>query len=182
MLRRVKLRLSLAFILLLCASCDWQKFVESFAPKRDLELSRHCFALLQSRDFAALEAAFDPVQRGPALRAKLEAAAARIPADAPITREIVSVNTSITNGYATVFITFRYQYPEGWREYGYNAAGQGDARTVQWLNIEIIPPPEPWMTMLLEPVTLIGLAIWVAAMIIALVVIYRLFIRKRLGR
>ena len=125
MLRRILL---LVAVLLLAASCDMQKMMEAMTPEKDLALARHCFSLLQSRDFTALEAEFNPALRGTGMRTRLEQAAEEIPASAPLKSEIVSVNTSTVNGHTTVMMTFQYQFPEGWRQYDYKAEGDDGAR------------------------------------------------------
>jgi hypothetical protein len=177
----VKLRriLLLVAVLLLAASCDMQKVMEAMTPERDLALAQRCFTLLQNRDFAALEAEFNPALRGWALRSRLEQAADQVPSSAPLKSEIVSVNTSIVNGHTTVLMTFQYQFPEGWRQYDYKAEGDDGSRAVESLSVREVAPPDPDMAWLLEILPTALLVIWIGGMVVAMVVIYRLFIRKR---
>src|SRR5690349_17632047 len=108
MLKRIVL-LFLAIIVL--SGCD--HWVEKLAPE-STGFARHCFELLQQRDFAALEALASPGLRDSGLAAQLTTLAGQIPAEAPIASEATSVNVATTNGYTVTRVTMAYQFQSGW--------------------------------------------------------------------
>jgi len=91
-------RLLLLVVLLVASGCD--DWVEKLAPS-ETAFARHCFSLLQRRDFAAIETLAAPSLRSDNFRAHLSDMAALIPPGDPISSQAVSVNISTTNGYTS---------------------------------------------------------------------------------
>ncbi len=100
-------RLLLLIAVLVTSGCDG--WVEKLAPETT-GFARHCFSLLQRRDFAAIEAIAAPDLRTAGFEAHLGEMAALIPVEAPISSYAVNVNVSTTNGYTTSTVGMVYVF------------------------------------------------------------------------
>jgi len=162
MLKRIVL-LFLAIIVL--SGCD--HWVEKLAPE-STGFARHCFELLQQRDFAALEALASPGLRDSGLAAQLTTLAGQIPAEAPIASEATSVNVATTNGYTVTRVTMVYQFQSGWLAFDVSAEGSD---TLALTAISLRPTTAPVVLGFIP----VGIAIFVgvAVLVVIGVVIYR---------
>jgi len=106
---------ALALALALCG-CDVRSWYESLLPKEEIAYAKGIIAKLRARDYAAVEAPFDPTYRDAQFREKLEQIAAFFPEPEPTDIGVVgshvftNANTSVT----TYDLTFQYEYPKQW--------------------------------------------------------------------
>jgi hypothetical protein len=164
---------------LLCASCDVQKMIVGVTPEQDLALAHRAFDQLRHRDFAALQAEFDPKARKDELPATLEALAGKLPDDAPVHDSVTAVHLDNTNGHRSVALILLYQFPTRWVQFDITTEGDSvDAMAIESLDVTRLPiPPTPVAgstSPLTTPLVLAGIALWLVLML----VIYRRYIRK----
>jgi hypothetical protein len=131
-------RLLLLIVLLVASGCD--HWVEKLAPVTT-GFARHCFDLLQKRDFAALETLTAPRLRTADLHARLVELAAQVPAAAPISSDAISVNVSTVNGYTTSTAGMIYQFQSGWLEFDITAEGSDDRLALTSIRLQPTVPP-----------------------------------------
>jgi hypothetical protein len=158
-------RLLLLIALLVTAGCgDW---VSKLAPQ-ETTFARHCFELLQRRDFAAIEALASPELRTADFPAQLSAMAAQIPAEAPISSQATNVNVQTTNGYTISTIGMAYRFPSGWLEFDVSAAGS-DAPALTAIRLQPTTAP---VVLAFAP-ALIALPLAAGVLVLIGVLIYR---------
>lgn len=111
----MKLRIigGLLFVLML-AGCDGQALFEGFIPQQDAAFAKNHLALLQERNFDAVEAEIDPSIKNEQLRANLEHVASFFPSENPLDIDTVGVQTVSSSDRTQVSLTFQYVYPNKW--------------------------------------------------------------------
>jgi hypothetical protein len=100
--------------LLALVGCDPKELFEKSVPKEEAEFSKKFLALLQARDFEAIEAKVAPNMKGAQLRPNVEKIAAFFPAEKPNDIQIVGAQTFANADTTQVSLTFQYVYPGKW--------------------------------------------------------------------
>src|ERR1700760_4193040 len=120
----------LVLLLLVCVSVsgcgDW---VSKLEPE-ETGFARHCFDLLQHRDFEAIDALADPELRAADLDARLGDMAALIPSEAFTASQATSVNVSTTNGDTRSTVGMIFQFPSGALQLDISSASSNGVRTL----------------------------------------------------
>jgi hypothetical protein len=117
-------RLLLLVVVLVASGCD--HWVEKLAST-ETAFARHCFDLLQHRDYAALDALAAPQLRAADFEAHLSEMAALIPAEEPISSDAAHLNVSTSNGYTIATVGMIYFQAAGW-----NSISPPKARAAPW--------------------------------------------------
>jgi hypothetical protein len=164
-------RILLLIVLVVASGCD--HWIEKLEPQ-ETGFARHCFELLQHRDFAALENIAGPGLRSDDFASQLSEMAKMIPGEAPISSDATSVNVSTTNGYTKSSVSMVYQFPSGWLEFSIASEGSGGSRALTWISLR---PTAAQASVAFLP--LLGL---IPAVVIVLALIGTVIYRRRIGR
>jgi hypothetical protein len=111
---RVAALLALLVITLGGVACDQQAALDALVPKAELESAERLFDQLRMRDYAAVEAVFNPQTVQGSLRPQLEAMAATIPQEPPKDVRLIGANVNVFNGTRTVSLTLEYAFADRW--------------------------------------------------------------------
>lgn len=139
------MRLSAALLGLICllpvAGCDESRSISAFTSPADEKVAAHYIELLRNRDYAAIERDLDPSIATPQVHDALVAMGSLLPAQPPLSLEIVGVRTSDvrTPGGGSVHssnYTYEYEYPHQWLLINAAVRKVGGATTIIGLNVK----------------------------------------------
>lgn len=122
--------------ILALTGCDQRAWFEKFIPREEAEFAKNCLALLQARDFEALEARIDPNLRNAQLRPTLEKVSSFFPKEKPRDIQIVGAQTLSTGDATQVNLTFQYSYPRTWLLANVVIQKRGNDAVVSRLNVQ----------------------------------------------
>lgn len=127
------------FAILALIGCDQQAWFEKFISKEDAEFSIRYLALLQARNFPAIERKIDPRLKNAQLRSELKQIAAFFPAEKPIDIEVVGAHTFSSSAATDVNITLQYAYPSKWLLANVVFQKKDGNITVMGINVQPLP-------------------------------------------
>jgi len=102
------------FCALLLSGCDLQALMNSFIPQKEAAIGQGYIDDIRHRNFAPIEAKFDPQYKGEGMRSGLEKMASLFPRENAKSVKIIGSNTVTFNGQTTYNFTYEYEFSHAW--------------------------------------------------------------------
>ena len=126
-------------MLLTLSGCDQRAFLEKFTPKEEVEFSKQFWALLQKRDFNAVEQKISPDIKTAGLRPTLDKMAAFFPKEQAKNINIVGCHIFTDKNLQRADITLQYEFPSEWLLTNLVLEKKGEVLLVKGMHVRPLP-------------------------------------------